>query len=79
MALNPKNMMNMAKMKGRLELFNQQHPRMLPFLHAVGGSGLQPGSVLELKVTSPDGKELVTNIRLTPDDIETFRMLHDMQ
>ena len=33
-----------------------------------------PGSIMEMKVTTPEGWEYITNIRLTQDDVETLRM-----
>jgi len=73
MAINP---MAMMKMKERLDIFNSQHPRVVPFLQAAKVS-LQEGAVLELKVTGPDGKELLTNIRVTAEDMETIRMMQE--
>ena len=66
---------DLIKMKRRLKLFEEQHPKMPAFLKHVGKTALKPGSVLELKVTTPEGTENVTNIRLTPDDVETLKML----
>ena len=72
MALNP---MALLKMKDRLSVFNQEHPRVRPFFHKIKEEGLPAGSILELKVKLPDGKEQVTNIRLTENDLETIRMI----
>jgi len=71
MALNPLKMM---KLKGRWELFSQQHPKVAPFFQAARGS-IGVGAVLEMKITSPEGQEMVTNIRLTQEDMETLAML----
>ena len=68
------NPMNLLHMRERLELFNTDHPRVMPFLKAVGETALQEGSVLEVKVTTPDGREYVTNIRLNQNDLETIEM-----
>jgi hypothetical protein len=40
---------------------------------------MRPGAVLELKVTSPEGKELVTNIKMNENDIETLRLLANLR
>ena len=72
MAINP---MAMLRMKERLEIFNRDHPRMASFMNAVGSQALQEGSVLELKVTTPEGREYVTNIKLNENDLETIAML----
>ena len=69
MALNP---LELIKMKGRLDLFSRQHPRFRMFLHELGEKAMVPGTILEIKATTPDGKEYVTNIKLTEDDVQTF-------
>ena len=74
MAVNP---MAMLKYKERIDQFNADHPTIRPFLAAVAGTAMQEGTVLEIRATTPDGRELVTNIRLNANDIETLRMLHN--
>lgn len=76
MAVNP---MELMKYKKRLDLFNQQHPKVQAFLAAVGAQGAVAGSVIELKVTRPDGHEMISNIKLTDDDIETINMLKNFR
>jgi hypothetical protein len=76
MAVNP---MQLMKMKERMNLFQKEHPKMQMFLADVQANALQEGSVIECKVTRPDGREYVSNIRLTADDIETLRMLGNMK
>ena len=75
MAMNP---MALLQLKERLNLFNQDHPKMRPFLTAVRDK-MQEGTILELKVTDVEGKEMVSNIRLTANDMETFRILANMK
>ena len=72
MAINP---LAMLKYRERMDKFNEDHPRVGPFFEAVANTALMEGTVLEIKATRPDGQELVTNIRLNPDDVETLRML----
>ncbi|MGI6057324.1 MAG: hypothetical protein ACOYBD_10135 [Bilifractor sp.] len=76
MAMNP---MILMKLKERLKLFQSQHPKFQMFLHAVGEQAIEPGTIIEVKVTRPDGKEMVTNLRLTNDDVESVRMVSEMQ
>ena len=75
MAVNP---MQLLKLKERFGIFQNQHPRVIPFFGAAKNS-VREGAVLELKVTSPEGKELVTNIRLTPEDMETIEVLRELR
>lgn len=72
MALNP---VALLKLKDRLKIFNEEHPKVHPFFHMLKEEGLPEGAILELKVMFPDGKEQVTNIRLTENDLETIQMI----
>ena len=70
MAFNP---MALLKAKERLKLFNEEHPRVKQFFKSIKGD-IEPGAVIEMKVISVDGRETVTNIRLTEEDVETIQM-----
>ncbi len=72
MAINP---MALMKMKERLKLFNTDHPKVRPFFRTLHDKALTEGTILELKATTPDGQEYVSNIRLNANDIETLRIL----
>ena len=72
MAINPLSLM---KLKDRLHLFRQEHPKVGPFFSMLREHAVAEGSVVELKVTTPEGEEYVTNIRLTANDVETIRLL----
>ena len=72
MAINP---MALMKMKERFKLFNADHPKVRPFFRTLHDRALTEGTILELKATTPDGQEYVSNIRLNANDIETLRIL----
>ncbi len=72
MAINP---MALMKMKERMRLFNADHPKVGPFFKVLHEKALTEGTVLELKATTPDGQEYVSNIRLNANDIETLGIL----
>lgn len=79
MAINPLKMMKIREqMQERMQIFGQQHPRFGQFL-SVAGQAMTEGTVLEIKVTAPGERDLVTNIRLTAEDIETLRMIREMR
>lgn len=71
------NPMNFRKYQERLQLFTQQHPRVFPFLQDVADHAIEPGSIIEMTVTTPEGKKYVSNIKVNPDDVETVRMAKD--
>lgn len=72
MAINPAALL---RMKERMRIFKTDHPKVGPFFQMLRERALTEGTVFELKVTTPDGQEYVSNIRLTPNDIETIRLL----
>lgn len=76
MAKNPLQFMQLAE---RLKIFRDQHPRVLDFIQAVGRNNLQPGVILELRVTDLDGKVSVTNMRLTEEDVETIGIIKNLK
>lgn len=76
MAINP---MALLKLKDRFSIFNREHPRVVPFFRSIRENGLVEGAILELTVKTGDGKEQVTNIRLTPNDVETLKLLGNLK
>ncbi|MCR5098681.1 MAG: hypothetical protein K6B14_07015 [Lachnospiraceae bacterium] len=58
--------------------FNSDHPKVVPFFMTVGEHAMVPGSVFEIKVTDPDGREYVSNIRLNENDIEIMRTIMEL-
>ena len=73
--MNPMMLMQLVQ---RWSLFQKDHPRFVPFLGAMKEVALKEGSVLELTATDPDGKTITTNIRVTANDVETFRMIAEL-
>lgn len=76
MAMNP---MQLLQLSERLKIFREQHPRVLEFLHVVARDNIQPGVIMELKVTDNEGRTKVTNIRLTPEDVETIGIIKNLK
>ena len=75
MNMNP---MLLMQLQQRFGLFSQEHPKVLPFFRAIGDNAMQEGPIIDIKVTTPDGKTLESNIKLTANDIETAKMMKNM-
>ena len=71
MAFNP---MQLVKLKDRIHLFKEDHPKFIPFVKMLRDKAAMEGTILEVKAILPDGKTYTSNIRLTPNDIETLQM-----
>ena len=48
------------KLKTQLDAFQRNHPKFTPFLDAVNKNALAEGTIIEIKVTSPEGKHYET-------------------
>ena len=53
--------------------FKNRHPKFPMFMKAVAQTPMEAGTVIELKVTSAQGKEMCSNIKLSEEDIQAFK------
>lgn len=58
--------------------FKSNHPKFPAFMKAVERDGIREGTVIEMKVTSPEGETRETNLRVTASDFALFEMLKGM-
>lgn len=66
------------RLKGAWQSFTQNHPKFPLFLQAVQNTPMQAGTVIDLKITTTEGKTMQTNVRLTASDLELIASLRDM-
>lgn len=68
--------MNPAKLfqlKSSWERFSSSHPKFPMFLRAVSGNDvIKEGTIIEVNITTDDGRNFSTNVKLTPDDMQLF-------
>lgn len=69
---------SIMKIKGAWDTFTKNHPKFMPFMQAVGREAIADGTIIEVKVTSPVGKEYNTNMKITQSDLELFAQLRGM-
>ena len=67
------------KFKNAWDTFTRNHPKFMPFMQAIATDGVKEGTIIEIKVTSPEGKEYNTNMRITQSDLELFEQLKGMK
>ncbi len=72
MGMNP---MAIFKAKKSWETFCTNHPKFPAFLQAAQSAGIKEGTVFEVSMTTPEGKTLTTNVRLTASDMQAFEDL----
>lgn len=66
------------KIKGAWDKFSSNHPRLLPFFNAVNTKGIVEDTIIEVKVSYPDGQELTTNVKLKQEDLDLFAQIRQM-
>lgn len=68
----------LLKFKGAWDTFTQNHPKFVPFMQAVGREAIEDGTIIEVRVTSPEGKEYNTNMKITQSDLDLFAQFKGM-
>lgn len=67
------------RIKNSWSRFTTSHPKFPMFLQASSKNNvIQENTVLEIKITTPEGKNLSTNVKLTNDDLALFNDLKEM-
>lgn len=72
------NPAKLFKIKGLWERFVKNHPRFSQFISAVQSNGMNEGSVIEITITTPEGKNISTNIKVTASDKEMLSELAEL-
>lgn len=72
------NPMKLLQLKSALDRFRANHPKFPKYLSAVCQKGVREGTLVEFKVTTPEGEVLSANIRLKEDDIALFQEMKDL-
>ena len=63
------------KLKQAKETFVRNHPKFPPFLSAVNREAIKEGTVIEIHVTTKEGKTVSSNIKLKDSDVA---FLHEL-
>ena len=79
MNMNLNQLALLQKAKVALEKFRSNHPKFPAFLDAVHKNALQDGTIIEITVTTPDGKHYESNLKLKQEDLDLLEMFHHMK
>ena len=72
--MNPMALMKIMNAKNK---FHAGHPKFGAFLNAAFAGGIQEGTIIEMKVTKPDGTEMTTNLKIKQSDLELLQELRE--
>lgn len=67
------------RLKSSWERFTATHPKFPLFLQAVSKNDvLRENTILEINITTPEGRDISTNLKLTAEDLQLFSDLKEM-
>lgn len=78
MNMNFNQLAILQQLKSGIDRFRAAHPKFPLFLKAVSQDALREGSVIEITVTTPEGKNYCSNVKLNADDMELMETLKQM-
>ena len=67
------------RLKSSWEKFTASHPKFPMFLQAaVNNNVLREGTILEINITTLEGQNISTNLKINPEDLELIEDLKNM-
>ena len=75
MAFNPMKLMELKNLRDR---FAQNHPKFVKFMSDLASSQIEEGTILEVTLKKPDGRTMVSNIKVTASDLEMLQAIKQM-
>lgn len=73
------NPLQIMQFKKYWDEFTARHPKFPLFLNAVLQHGITEGTIIEVQIKRPDGKEFTSNLKIAKEDMELFQKLKDNQ
>lgn len=77
--MNGMNPLKLLQLKEAWEQFCIRHPKFPAFLNAASGIHLKEGTVIDVTITSPDGRQIGTNLKLTSEDVQLLQELKELK
>ena len=68
------NPMALMAMKAQFEQFRDRHPKFLQFF-SVAGESVTEDCLIEVSLTTADGKKMLTNMKVTQEDLELIAQM----
>ncbi len=79
MGMNFNQLAMLQQLKSGMERFRANHPKFPMFLNAVSQDALKEDTIIEINVTTSEGKNYCSNIKLNADDMEFIETLKNMK
>jgi len=66
------NPMDIFRLKGYWDSFKAAHPKLVPFAKSVYPAALGEGTIIDIRITDPDGRGYHYNLRVTEEDMRNL-------
>lgn len=71
------NPMDIFRIKSLWDRFQNAHPKFPAFLKAAAGA-VGENSVIEISITTEDGRQIASNLKISAEDLQLFQELKGM-
>lgn len=76
--MNLQNPAALLQLMNLWKRFENNHPKFPKFLKAVAQKGIKEGSIIEIKVTTADGENFDSNLKVSADDMELAAQMKNL-
>ena len=77
--MNGINPLKLLQLKDAWEQFQTRHPKFPAFLNAAAGTSLEEGTIIDVTITSPNGRQIGTNLKLNAEDLQLLQELKELK
>ena len=70
--------MKLLQIRASWEQFKARHPKFPSFLNAVSTGAVTEGTLIEMTITTADGKQYSSNLKLTSEDMQLVNDMKEM-
>ena len=67
------------KVKQVWDSFTANHPKLPLFINAVNQKGIGEGTIIDVRLTYPNGEKLESNLKLSAEDLQLLASLKDLK
>lgn len=69
----------MLKLGGLWAKFSKNHPKFPQFVKALQKNGFKADTIIDIKLTYPDGNVLDSNLKISEEDLKLFNELKQLK
>lgn len=73
------NPLSLLKIKQSLTTFTNNHPKFAQFIQNEFSKGIEPDTIIEIKVQHPGEAPITTNMKVKQSDLDLLESFKDMK